>query len=185
MISKYPGQGTDGQPCHQTGWGPNLPLPPQVFGGKLGLTRRHIARAARKPEGHLTEFRQYGEQSSPKPILLVDDNEHLRQIMARALDEAGYMVLQATDGPEALDVLAVGPQIQLLITDIAMPRMNGVQLASHFMAASHVPVLFISGNPHEPAELPGPILQKPFTPETLVATVKRLLTIMGLHANPM
>jgi CheY-like chemotaxis protein len=133
----------------------------------------------------VTEFRQYGEQSSPKPILLVDDNEQLREIMARALDEAGYIVLQATDGPEALDVLAVGPQIQLLITDIAMPRMNGVQLASHFMAASHVPVLFISGNPHEPAELPGPILQKPFTPEILVATVKRLLAIMGLHANPM
>ena len=133
----------------------------------------------------MAEFRQYGEQSSPKPILLVDDNEQLRQIMARALDEAGYIVLQATDGPEALDVLAVGPQIQLLITDIAMPRMNGVQLASHFMAASHVPVLFISGNPHEPAELPGPILQKPFTPETLVDTVKRILAIMGPFVNPM
>ena len=138
-----------------------------------------------KPGGHLAEFRQYGEQSSPKPILLVDDNEQLRQIMARALDNAGYIVLQATDGAEALDVLAVGPQIQLLITDIAMPGMNGIELASHCMAASHVPVLFISGNPQESSELPGPILHKPFTPETLVDTVKRLLAIMGPYVNPM
>jgi hypothetical protein len=53
------------------------------------------------------------------------------------------------------------------------------------MAALHLPVLFISGNPLESAELPGPILQKPFTPETLVDTVKRILAIMGPYANPM
>lgn len=132
----------------------------------------------------MIEVRQYGEQSSPKPILLVDDNDQLRQIMARALDDAGYIVLQAKDGPEALDVLAVGPQIQLLITDIAMPGMTGIEVASHFMAGANVPVLFISGYAQEPAELPGPILPKPFTPETLVDTVKRLLAIMGPYANP-
>ena len=133
----------------------------------------------------MAEFGQSGEQSSPKPILLVDDNEELRQIMARALDDAGYIVLQARDGAEALEILAVGLQIQLLITDIAMPGMTGVEVASHFMAAANVPVLFISGYVQEPADLPGPILEKPFTPDTLVDTVKRLLAITGPYANPL
>lgn len=129
----------------------------------------------------MAEFRQYGEQSSPKPILLVDDNDQLRQVMARALDAAGYIVLQAKDGSEALDVLSVGPQIQLLITDITMPGMTGIELASHFMAGSNAPpVLFISGYPQGLAELPGPFLQKPFTPETLVDTVKRLSAIIPI-----
>jgi CheY-like chemotaxis protein len=132
----------------------------------------------------LIEFRQYGEQSSPKPILLVDDNDQLRQIMARALDDAGYIVLQAKDGAEALDILATGPQIQLLITDIAMPGMTGIEVASHFMAGASVPVLFISGYAHQSSELPGPILQKPFTAETLVDTVKRLLAMLDPHDNP-
>jgi CheY-like chemotaxis protein len=132
----------------------------------------------------LVDFRQYGEQSSPKPILLVDDNYHLRQIMARALDAAGYIVLQARDGSEALDILASGPQIQLLITDIAMPGIPGTEVASHFMARAGVPVLFISGFGQEAAELPGPFLQKPFTTQALVDTVKRLLAITGPYANP-
>jgi CheY-like chemotaxis protein len=128
----------------------------------------------------LAKSGQYSEQSSPKPILLVDDNDELRQLMARALDDAGYIVLEARNGREALDVLAEGPQVQLLITDIAMPGMSGIEVASRFMSGSSLPVLFISGYAQEPAELPGPLLAKPFTPDTLVDTVKRLLAVMPI-----
>jgi two-component system, cell cycle sensor histidine kinase and response regulator CckA len=132
----------------------------------------------------LSPFGLSGEQSSPKPILLVDDNDEVRELLARALEEAGYIVLQARDGAEALEVLADGPQVQLLITDILMPGMTGVEVASHFMAAASVPVLFISGYARELPDIPGPILEKPFTPDALVETVKQLLAVLGPQAHP-
>ena len=131
----------------------------------------------------MSQFGLSGEQSSPKPILLVDDNDQVRELLARA-EEAGYIVLQARDGAEALDVLRDGPQVQLLITDILMPGITGVEVASHFMAAASVPVLFISGYARELSDIPGPILEKPFTPEALVDTVKQLLAVLGPHVNP-
>jgi CheY-like chemotaxis protein len=124
-------------------------------------------------------FRPLDEQSSPKPILLVDDQEEVRLLMSRVLRDAGYSVLEARDGTEALDVLAEGIQIQLLITDIQMPGLNGVELAR--LAPAGVPVLFVSGYSQPAAELPGPLLAKPFTAKVLVDTVKRLAakTLMG------
>jgi CheY-like chemotaxis protein len=126
-------------------------------------------------------FGQFDEQSSPKPILLVDDNDEVRRLMSRALENAGYSVLGARDGAEALQLLAEGVQVQLLITDIQMPGLSGLDLVKGFRAASSAPVLFISGYARGATELPAPLLEKPFTPAVLVETVKRLLatTLMG------
>ena len=120
------------------------------------------------------------EQPSPKTILLVDDNEQVRFLMARVLSENGYRVVQANDGAAALRVLArTEPEIQLLITDVVMPDMTGFQLASHIIAACNVPVLFVSAFELTGGDIPGPVLQKPFTSTVLVDTVRRLLALTG------
>lgn len=126
-------------------------------------------------------FGQFDEQSSPKPILVVDDNDELRFLMSRALEAAGYTVFEARDGTEAVELLAERIQIQLLITDVQMPGLSGLELVKRFRADSGAPVLFITGLTLDATELPGPMLAKPFTPARLVETVKRLLatTLMG------
>jgi CheY-like chemotaxis protein len=120
-------------------------------------------------------FGQFDEQSSPKPILVVDDNDELRFLMSRALEGAGYTVFEARDGTEAVELLAERIQIQLLITDLQMPGLSGLELVKRFRADSSAPVLFITGYALDASELPGPMLEKPFTPALLVETVKRLL----------
>jgi len=126
-------------------------------------------------------FGQFDEQSSPKPILVVDDNDELRYLMSRALEQAGYVVFEARNGTEALALLAERVQIQLLITDVQMPGLSGLELFKRFRDDSSAPALFISGYALQASDLPGPLLEKPFTPALLVETVKRLLapTLMG------
>jgi CheY-like chemotaxis protein len=97
-------------------------------------------------------------------------------MIARVLEEEGYNVLQACDGLAALDVFSAGADVQLVVTDIVMPRMDGIELATALAAAANpVPILFTSGFSQSPSELPGPLLQKPFRSDTLIAEVQRLL----------
>ena len=111
-----------------------------------------------------------------KTILVVDDDVQVCSFVACVLREAGYDVVEAYDGPEALRMLPAMPQLQLLVTDVVMPRLSGFGLASHIVAACNVPVLFLSAYP-SPMEIPGPVLQKPFTAETLLDLVARLLAL--------
>jgi len=98
-------------------------------------------------------------------------------MMARVLSEAGYRVLQAGDGAEALEVFAEQGGIDLVVTDIEMPRMNGLKLAAELSAIAQVrvPILFVSAYTYTASEIPGPVLSKPFTAETLVGEVQELL----------
>ena len=63
-------------------------------------------------------------------MLVVEDEERVRQVSVDALRELGYTVLQAADAHQALAVLALQPEIDLLFTDVVMPDMNGRQLAA-------------------------------------------------------
>lgn len=109
-------------------------------------------------------------------ILVVDDEVSLRGIMVRALRDAGYRVLGAGDGLEALRLIADAGTIDLVITDIGMPRMDGRTLAAQLLASeASARMLFISAQPPEDFPLPGPFLEKPFTPSTLAATVTGML----------
>jgi PAS domain S-box-containing protein len=122
-------------------------------------------------------------QATPAPgrtILLVEDEEPVRRVAARCLERAGYRVLAVADGEDALRIAAATPQIDLLLTDVVMPGMSGPRLADHLRAARPaLPVLFISGFsrdlPEWLAPPPGALLQKPFTPERLVARVAEAL----------
>jgi CheY-like chemotaxis protein/DNA-binding Xre family transcriptional regulator len=117
------------------------------------------------------------EQSSRLTILLVDDHEEVRSLMARILREGGYQVVEASDAATALDVIALGTQVELLVTDVVMPGLSGFDLASHVTAACNVPVLFVSTFALTGDDIPGPVLQKPFTPPVLLNTVRGLLAL--------
>jgi PAS domain S-box-containing protein len=116
-------------------------------------------------------------------ILLVEDEENIRQPATEILESRGYTVLAAGDGSEAIDLAArqSGP-IHIMVTDVVMPGMSGSQLAERMMAERpELKVVYISGYPedsiaHHGVLNPGHIfLQKPFSPATLLAKVREVL----------
>jgi CheY-like chemotaxis protein len=109
-------------------------------------------------------------------VLVVEDEDGLRLLMRETLEGAGFRVCEADEGFQALSVLLQGRPVDLVITDIRMPRMDGCELAAHMAAlALKVPILFVTGyvNELDLNALPGPVLPKPFRPEQLVAFVRQ------------
>jgi PAS domain S-box-containing protein len=117
-------------------------------------------------------------------ILLVEDEAGVRSLSARILSDLGYAVLEAADGEEALRIAQARAdvRIDLLLTDVVMPKLGGRQLAEH-MAAIHpgVKVLFISGytqgavGPHSRLDRHVAFLPKPFTAVALARKVREML----------
>jgi len=116
-------------------------------------------------------------------ILLVEDEEMVRVLATRILSSHGYLVLEAEDGEEALEVCRrhEGP-IGLLITDVVMPGMNGRELADQLAAINpDAAVLFVSGYTGGALVEHGALrdgtnfLQKPFSPQHLVEKVREVL----------
>jgi CheY-like chemotaxis protein len=110
-------------------------------------------------------------------LLVVEDDPALRTLMSRTLSEKGYRVLVASDGIEALEQLAADPDIELVVSDIVMPRMNGVELAQQLAASARARLLFVSAFGEEYTELSAPLLEKPFSQAALIAQVERLLEV--------
>jgi DNA-binding NtrC family response regulator len=113
-------------------------------------------------------------------ILVVDDEPSIRRFAARVLLDEGFAVLEAGDGEQALQIVYAGG-VSVLVSDVVMPRLNGVQLMER-LARSHpqLPVLLMSG--YATSELQGmgiaapcALLTKPFTAERLVEEVRRCL----------
>jgi CheY-like chemotaxis protein len=116
-------------------------------------------------------------------ILVVDDEEQLRRLVAQVLEDDGYRVITARDGRAALALLQhPGPPVQLVVTDVSMPNMSGPELAGVLRADPAAPaVLFMSGETNGTA-VPGPILSKPFLPSELSRVVQEMLN--GKHREP-
>jgi PAS domain S-box-containing protein len=116
-------------------------------------------------------------------VLLVEDNPAVQELVSLTLQWYGYNVITAGNGREALEILALRPQhIDLLLTDVVMPQMNGKELAEQLI--THKPmlkVIFTSGYTRQAIahyNIPKPgitFLQKPFSPHTLVSTVRQVL----------
>jgi CheY-like chemotaxis protein len=122
------------------------------------------------------------ERSPERVVLVVDDEKMLRQMTARILQDAGFRVLEADDGEEAVALLAaLGPDIVcLVVSDIAMPCMTGTELAKTMSERwPSIPVLLISGQSMPSADYRGGFLQKPFLPDALVAAARALLGAPG------
>jgi PAS domain S-box-containing protein len=115
-------------------------------------------------------------------VLVVEDDPLVRSVVARELASHGYRVAEAPNGHAALERLSQSSdQFDLLITDLAMPQMDGRELAERVAEIRpDLPVLFISGHPDEAArralvEADRPYLQKPFTAEELLGRLEEML----------
>lgn len=123
-------------------------------------------------------------QGATWTILLVEDDQALRKVMARSLKRAGYDVLVASDGHEALDLLDEGATPSLIIADVIMPGMGGVELQKILSSSGTAPpILLTSGLDASRAFQGGPIpegvpfLQKPWTIDQLREQVGEALRI--------
>jgi CheY-like chemotaxis protein len=113
---------------------------------------------------------------SPPVVLVVDDEPMMRTLLTQTL-RPHYHVLAAADGEEALDLVwGMGNDVRLVVTDIKMPRLDGLGLAAELGRLDHPPlVLFVSAFGGNGDELPGPFLTKPFPPDALVSAVSGLI----------
>jgi CheY-like chemotaxis protein len=124
-----------------------------------------------------------------RTILVVDDEDIVRGLVARTLRDAGYRVLQASHGAAAIGLLELSAQsVSLVICDLVMPILGGREVFDWMKEhCPGVPLLFISGYPrayleanhlYEPSV---PMLRKPFLPSRLLESAQELL---GAEAEP-
>jgi DNA-binding NtrC family response regulator len=114
-------------------------------------------------------------------ILIVDDDEQLRELLVEALTEAGHSVTTAGNGKDALVIL--GHQtFDLIVSDVQMPLMNGIELLQWVRANVKIPMIMMSGFSRlleliKPKDIGAKaFLPKPFQPEDLISVVENALT---------
>jgi two-component system cell cycle sensor histidine kinase/response regulator CckA len=115
-------------------------------------------------------------------VLAVDDDHGMLDIIEAALAPFGCRMHRAANGKEALAIAEQTESIDVLLTDVLMPEMNGIELAGTFMARyPETPILFMSGyicpslGRLDPLEVERTFLRKPFTTQTLVSKLRDVL----------
>ncbi len=114
-------------------------------------------------------------------ILVVDDESRMRKLIRDFLEREGYQILEAADGVEAMDLFYADKNIDLIILDVMMPRMDGWQVCKEVRQYSKVPIVMLTARGEEQSELKGfglgvdEYVSKPFSPKILVARVGALL----------
>ena len=114
-------------------------------------------------------------------ILVVDDESRMRKLIRDFLEREGYQIIEACDGVEAIDRFYEDKEIDLIILDVMMPRMDGWQVCKEVREHSRVPIMMLTARAEEQNELKGfelgvdEYMTKPFSPKILVARVGALL----------
>ena len=114
-------------------------------------------------------------------ILVVDDESRMRKLVKDFLVREGYIVLEAGDGVEAMDIFYEEKDIALVILDVMMPKMDGWQVCREIREESKVPIIMLTARSEERDELQGfelgvdEYISKPFSPKILVARVGAIL----------
>lgn len=118
-----------------------------------------------------------------RTILTVDDSSSFRQMVRVVLQGAGYAVIEAKDGVDALAKLQ-GQEVQLVLTDINMPTMDGIELTRQVRAMAQykfVPIVLLTTESHPEKKQEGKAagatawIVKPFNPDQLLAVVKKVV----------
>ncbi len=116
-----------------------------------------------------------------EPILIVDDSVSMRQLVSFALRDAGYEVIAAVDGKDALGKLN-GAKIGMVITDLNMPEMDGIEFIKQLRNTSgyrYVPVVMLTTESQEAKKQEGRSagasgwIVKPFTPNQLIEVIRK------------
>jgi len=116
-------------------------------------------------------------------LLVADDDELLRNLVIEVLEEQEFVVYQAADGEEALDIFWEHSELSLVILDVMMPKMDGIAVLDEIRKKSEVPVLMLTALGDSTSELnclrhgASDFVSKPFHYEILVERVKNLLKL--------
>ena len=119
----------------------------------------------------------------PKTIMTADDSASLRQMVSFTLKQANYEVMEAVDGRDALKKLD-GVSVDMLITDLNMPNMDGIELIRQVRAkpqSKFIPIIMLTTESQASKKQEGKSagatgwIVKPFKPEQLIAVVKKVL----------
>lgn len=146
---------------------------------KIFLPRYHGALDRDEPSQGLSDLQR---SETGETVLVVEDEPVVRSLILEVLSDLGYQVVEAADGPSGLRYLETGRRVDLLVTDVGLPGLNGRQLADHARnLRPDLKVLFITGYAENAALasgflLPGmEMVTKPFAVETLAAKVRSML----------
>ena len=125
-------------------------------------------------------------------ILVVDDESRMRKLVKDFLTRAGYQVLEAQDGEEAVDTFYSIKGINLLVLDVMMPKMDGLSATMKIRESKNIPIIILSAKTEESDKILGlsmgadDYISKPFRPDELVARVKsqlrRYMQFGGMNA---
>ena len=122
-------------------------------------------------------------------ILIVDDESRMRKLIRDFLEREGYQILEAADGIAAMDLFYENKDIDLILLDVMMPRMDGWEVCKEVRQYSQVPIVMLTARAEEQNELKGfemgvdEYIAKPFSPKILVARVGALLKLVKGDAN--
>jgi CheY-like chemotaxis protein len=123
-----------------------------------------------------------------RTVLVVEDDDDLRQVVLQTLERKSFSVLGARDGQEALEQLERHPQVNLVLLDLMMPRMSGWefrrrQLADERFATVPVVVMTATTSLDEAAIQADDILRKPLSLNALVSTIERHMRAEEIKAS--
>ncbi|HLK19168.1 MAG TPA: response regulator [Bryobacteraceae bacterium] len=119
-----------------------------------------------------------------KTILIVDDSTSIRQVVSFTLKQAGFAVVEGSNGKEGLAQLDTAPRVDLIVTDLNMPVMDGITFIKHVRSrpqSKGTPVLMLTTESQDSKKQEGKAagatgwLVKPFHPEKLLQTIARVL----------
>lgn len=120
-----------------------------------------------------------------KRIMTVDDSPTVRQMLSFTLEDAGYEVLEAVDGLDALGKLTTGEKVHMLITDLNMPNMDGIELIRAVRkdpTYRFIPIIMLTTETQESKRQEGKEagasgwIVKPFKPQQVLAVVRMVLS---------
>ena len=116
-------------------------------------------------------------------LLVADDDDLLRNLVKEVLEDEGYQVYAAADGQETVDIFWEHPEIALVILDIMMPKMDGIEILQEIRERTDIPVLMLTALGDSSSELSclrngaSDFVSKPFHYDILVERVKNLLRL--------
>ena len=140
-----------------------------------------------EPDEKWEEMSSINEMVKPNTVLLVDDEDYILKFTSVLLRASGYQVLTATNGIRALDIIRSGI-VDLMVTDIIMPELDGITLIKQIRAFSKVPIVVLSAAESDQKRVDAiqkgadDYFPKPFDPERLVACIRTRLLLLEAHS---